>query len=211
MAGPEPRLRLDLARKDEVTQSKPEREMKMPSPRLIALVALLTVISSAYAASPYSGQEARDIKALSTEDVHAYLSGKGMGFAKAAELNGYPGPSHVLELAPALGLTADQKKRTESLFKDMEAKAIGVGRPLVEEERRLDKLFSTRTVTGESLHSTLARIGELQSQLRRIHLEAHLAQVAILTPLQVAKYNELRGYRTAQPDGGKGHPQGHRH
>ena len=66
--------------------------------------------------SPYVGQESRGIKALSPEDVDAYLAGKGMGLAKAAELNGYPGPAHVLELASQLSLTSDQRARTQALF-----------------------------------------------------------------------------------------------
>lgn len=150
------------------------------------------------AASPYAGQDLRDIKALSPEDTEAYLSGKGMGFAKAAELNGYPGPSHVLALAPDLALTAEQTRRTQSLFKSMESKAIALGRPLVEEERRLDELFSTKAITRDSLAQSLTRIGELHAQLRQVHLETHLAQIEILTPAQVAKYMALRGYLGGQ-------------
>ena len=33
---------------------------------------------------PYAGDEARDIKALSAEEVKQYLSGAGMGYAKPA-------------------------------------------------------------------------------------------------------------------------------
>jgi hypothetical protein len=33
-----------------------------------------------------------------------------MGMAKAAELNGYPGPRHVLDLSPELHLTDAQTK-----------------------------------------------------------------------------------------------------
>ena len=49
--------------------------------------------------SPYAGQQTRAIKALSPEDLAGLLNGEGRGMAKAAELNGYPGPVHVLELA----------------------------------------------------------------------------------------------------------------
>lgn len=38
--------------------------------------------------TPYAGQEKREIKALSSEDINGYLTGHGMGFAKAAELEG---------------------------------------------------------------------------------------------------------------------------
>ena len=169
---------------------------------------ILLNLANANPPSPYSGQEFREIKALSSEDVQAYLSGKGMGLAKAAELNGYPGPSHVLALASELGLTVEQKQLTESLFKNMESKAISLGRPLVEEERKLDQMFAEKMVTPESLDQSLMRIGELQAQVRRAHLEAHLAQAKILTPAQISKYVMLRGY-TGTP-GTEGHA-GHKH
>ncbi|MBW2146214.1 MAG: hypothetical protein JRI22_04235 [Deltaproteobacteria bacterium] len=53
---------------------------------------------------PYAGGERRSIKALSPELVQDYLNGKGMGLSLAAELNHYPGPAHVLELASELNL-----------------------------------------------------------------------------------------------------------
>ena len=170
---------------------------------------LLFNLANASPPSPYSGQESRETKALSSEDIQAYLSGKGLGLAKAAELNGYPGPSHVLALASELGLTADQKQRTESLFKSMESKAISLGRPLVEEERKLDRMFAEKRITQESLDQSLTRIGELQAQVRRAHLEAHLAQAEILTLAQVSKYMMLRGYtNTPGIEGHAGHKHG---
>jgi Spy/CpxP family protein refolding chaperone len=144
--------------------------------------------------SPYVGQEFREIKALSAQEISDYLSGKGMGLAKAAELNGYPGPAHVLELAAQLDLTLDQKTKTEVLFKKMQARAIPLGKELVEEERALDRLFGSRTVNSQSLAQALARIGRLQGQVRQVHLDAHVEQTALLTPAQVEKYNRLRGY-----------------
>jgi Spy/CpxP family protein refolding chaperone len=156
-------------------------------------------------ATPYAGQETRDIKSLSPEDVQAYLGGKGMGLAKAAELNGYPGPAHVLELASRLQLTEEQRTRTQALFESMEAKAISLGRALVERERALDGLFASKAATPERLSALLAEIGTLQAQVRGAHLEAHVAQVAILTSAQTARYAELRGY------GGTKAPHGHTH
>ena len=114
--------------------------------------------------------------------------------AKAAELNGYPGPAHVLELASQLSLTPEQRSRTEALFASMESKAIALGRALVDEERRLDQLFATKTVTAEELARSLGTIGALQGKVRGAHLEAHLTQAAILTPEQNARYARLRGY-----------------
>ncbi|WP_341677252.1 periplasmic heavy metal sensor [Niveibacterium sp. SC-1] len=166
---------------------------------LVALSASLTCHAEVVTVSSYAGQESRDVKALSPEDVQAYLSGKGMGLAKAAELNGYPGPSHVLTLSAQLGLTPEQKKQTEALFASMEANAISAGAPLVEEERKLDRLFATRSITPELLTSALERIAQLQAKVRAAHLEAHLAQVRILSPEQVALYMQLRGYSSDEP------------
>ena len=158
------------------------------------MLALLAVSAVADSQSPYVGQESREIKALSPQEISDYLSGRGMGLAKAAELNGYPGPAHVLELAAQLDLTPEQKTQTEALLKKMQARAIPLGKELVEEERALDRLFVSRAVNSESLKQVLARIGRLQGQVRQVHLDAHVEQTALLTLAQVEKYNRLRGY-----------------
>lgn len=160
---------------------------------------------AANSASPYAAQEQREIKALAPEDVEAYISGQGMGLAKAAELNGYPGPAHVLAMASELQLTPDQKQRSQILFNRMQARAQELGRSLVARERELDEQFASRTITPESLEALVRGIGELQAQVRAAHLEAHLAQLAILTPAQVDKYAELRGYTSAVPHNGHAH------
>ena len=167
----------------------------------IAIVALLSALGIAsfvyanqHARSPYAGQETRGIKSLSEREVQDYLAGRGMGLAKAAELNHYPGPAHVLELADRLGLSPDQKTRTQALFKQMESKARDLGKALVEEEGRLDRTFASRTISREQLKSSLGEIAKLQGELRQAHLEAHLTQAEILTHEQVRKYVELRGY-----------------
>lgn len=174
----------------------------------LAIAATISHAASTGATNPYAGQESREIKALSAEQVQDYLSGKGMGLAKAAEFNGYPGPSHVLALAAELSLSTRQRQLTEALFETMETRAKAIGRALVDEERRLDRLFASRSIAPESLAQALQRLGELQAQVRQAHLEAHLAQVEILTPMQVAAYLKLRGY------GGAGKAEetaGHRH
>jgi Spy/CpxP family protein refolding chaperone len=157
-------------------------------------VLLLVSACAGSPSSPYAGQQSRDVKALSTEEVESLLAGKGMGFAKAAELNGFPGPAHVLELAPELRLTDEQRRQTEALFASMQEAAKSAGRALVDEERRLDASFRTKTVTSENLAGSLSRIGELQARVRAAHLEAHLAQARILTDEQSARYASLRGY-----------------
>ena len=162
--------------------------------RLAATALLSLIAATVLAASPYAGEEGRDIKALSAEDVNAYLTGQGMGFAKVAELNGYAGPKHVLELAGELELTAEQRTRTQALFASMQTRAVALGRQLVDEERKLDRLFAGASITESSLQESVARIGALQADVRAAHLEAHLEQAKILTPEQRAHYLRLRGY-----------------
>jgi Spy/CpxP family protein refolding chaperone len=164
--------------------------------RFATAAVLSLIVSNVPAASPYAGEEGRDIKALSAQDVDAYLTGKGMGFAKAAELNGYAGPKHVLELASELALTAGQRDRTQMLFASMQTKAVALGRQLVDEERKLDRLFASATVTQASLQESVTRIGSLQADVRAAHLDAHLEQAKILTAEQRAMYVRLRGYDT---------------
>ncbi len=77
--------------------------------------------------SPYSGQEARDIKALSPDEIADLNAGRGMGLALAAELNGYPGPRHVLDLAQELQLTAEQRRQTGDLFDAMRMETSALG------------------------------------------------------------------------------------
>src|SRR5262245_30244314 len=85
--------------------------------------------------SPYSRQERREIKAPSKEEVDGYLSGDGMGFAKAGELNHYPGPKHVLDLAKQLNLSDEQQTTAQSIFDRMKSNAVSLGKQLVEKEQ----------------------------------------------------------------------------
>src|SRR5215469_14793256 len=74
----------------------------MSRPILLTVLFICVVGGPVLAADmPYAGQEARTIKALSDDDIAALRKGEGMGMAKAAELNGYPGPVHVLALRTA--------------------------------------------------------------------------------------------------------------
>lgn len=162
----------------------------------LAGIILMICCSTVYARddSPYQGQQNREIKSLSTDDIGAYLEGKGMGLAKAAELNHYPGPRHVLDLSDKLALTEMQKKETQALFASMQAKAMAVGKQIIDHESLLDSLFRNGDINTQRLDSVLQQIGRLQTQLRFIHLNTHLAQKAILTAQQIERYDRLRGY-----------------
>jgi Spy/CpxP family protein refolding chaperone len=143
---------------------------------------------------PYTGQETRAIKALSEDDVRAYLNGEGMGLAKAAEFNRYPGPKHVLELADALALTPDQRKKVAAVHARMRDAAVALGKQVVDAERTLDTAFARSAIDTAGLRAKVGHIAELQGALRVAHLAAHLETRAILTPAQVDRYVSLRGY-----------------
>ena len=155
--------------------------------------------------APYAGQQTRPIKALSADDIAALLNGDGMGMAKAAELNGYPGPRHVLDLSAQLALTPDQRRQIQAVFERMNAAARPLGAQLVERERSLDQLFRSGDVSPDRLAAETGRIGDLQGRLRAVHLGAHLATRALLTTDQIALYKHLRGYD------GQSAPAQHRH
>lgn len=177
--------------------------------RLTAAVLLAGLPAAAQTeTSPYAGLEGREIKALSAEEIEALLDGAGMGFAMAAELNRYPGPKHVLELAGELGLSAEQRAATERVFEEMRTEARALGAELVEGERQLDCLFRAGEVSGETLDRQVAAIAALRGRLRAAHLRAHLRMREILSADQVARYVELRGYESAG-QGPAAHHDGH--
>lgn len=173
--------------------------------KTLICAALLLTSAAALAQTPYAGMQRRPIKALSEQQVADLGAGRGMGLAVAAELNGYPGPSHLLELADKLDLSAEQRARVQGLFDSMKAEAVPLGTKLIEQEAGLDRLFAGRTVTPESLRTQTAVVAATQGTLRETHLKYHLSTVAILTPGQMQRYAELRGYGSSAP------AHGHRH
>ena len=145
--------------------------------------------------SVYAGMQSRDIKSLSDQQMMDLRAGKGASFALPAELNGYPGPSHTLELASQLELSEEQKAKTKRLFEQMQAEAKVLGDQLISSEYELDHLFKEKKATPESVQEAVAKAARVQGQLRASHLRYHLSMVDVLTPAQVARYNQLRGYQ----------------
>src|SRR3979409_1276905 len=141
----------------------------------LAVVAVMLAVASAIAQTPYGGMQTRSIKALSDQQIADLQAGRGMGLALAAELNGYPGPSHVLELADKLGLSADQRAGVQRQFDSMKAEAVPLGSRLIEQESDLDKQFANRTVTAESLKTSVEAVAATQGILRETHLKYHLS------------------------------------
>ena len=149
--------------------------------------------------SKYIGQEQRDIKSLSNEDIKELRAGAGWGLAKAAELNGLPGPKHILEMKKEIELTDEQEKMIIALYKDMNKEAIELGNKLIEYEEELNNRFAERNIDEKILDELLGKISETYKLLRFTHLSAHLKTPSILTENQIKKYNKLRGYSSDDP------------
>jgi hypothetical protein len=159
----------------------------------LAIVAAVGQTSD-QAPQPYAGLQSRDIKALSDQDIADLKAARGMGLAFAAELNGYPGPRHVLELAAPLGLSEQQRHSMGQLFEAMKDEAVALGERLITAERDLDRDFAARTITPERLKAATATIAALRGELQETHLKYHLSTAALLNPDQMRRYGELRGY-----------------
>ena len=164
-------------------------------------VALVLIAGGSFAQShqPYVGLQSRPVKALSDRLIADLRAGRGMTMALPAELNGYPGPLHVIEHAKALALTSSQLARMRRLYDDMKTEAVALGERLIAQETELDRQFSSHTVTGSTLVEATATIGKTQGELRATHLRYHLLAVEILTRDQLRRYAELRGYGGSEP------------
>ncbi|MFA6954649.1 MAG: periplasmic heavy metal sensor [Thermoanaerobaculia bacterium] len=143
---------------------------------------------------PYAGQESRAVKSLSNDETKALLSGAGMGLAKPAELNHYPGPKHAIDLAAELEMTSEQVAAARNAFDAMKRDATRLGSEIVAKEASLDQLFASGKATDAEVAAATSEIAALQGRLRATHLRAHLRMHEIMTPEQIAAYDAKRGY-----------------
>lgn len=93
-----------------------------------------------------------------------------------------------------IGLAAEQVAKLDVIFKDMQQKAIIEGKRLIEREKALEDAFRAGPISDETLRKLLAQIEASRSELRYIHLAAHLTSPPVLTSDQIKLYNKLRGY-----------------
>jgi Spy/CpxP family protein refolding chaperone len=190
-----------------LSTSKPSPSEERMNRKVLAAIAVVLAVPAACASeTPYAGEQQRRIKALSDQEVAALMAGAGLGYAKAAELNSHPGPMHALELADRLELTAQQRQALADLMSRHRAEARSLGAELVRLEADLDRMFAERTADADAVQDKTAEIASVQARLRASHLVTHIAATALLTPWQVARYDELRGYgRGGSPGGHQRH------
>jgi hypothetical protein len=177
----------------------------------LALLGIITACSSQNEAaaepvattptpSPYRKLLDSEIRGIDDKTIEEYLTGKGMGLALPAELNGYPGPRHVIDLADDLELSPEQLTLIQALFDEMQPQAIALGEEILVAEAALEEDFRQQKIDETSLESQLQTIATLQARLRFVHLSTHLATIDILSLHQVTLYNSLRGYSDVPAD-----------
>ncbi|MGL4441288.1 MAG: hypothetical protein ACRCUE_18690 [Bosea sp. (in: a-proteobacteria)] len=171
--------------------------------RIAFLAALLWPISALAqdhaAHSSYAGFEAREIKSLSDAELDDLRRSAGWGLASSAELNGVPGPAHLLELKDQIGLSADQVSAIETIFAAMQSEAQDAGVRFIEAEAAIEAAFRAGNLEQQQLRALIETSAAAQAELRYIHLVRHLETPPLLSQEQIAQYNALRGYGESDP------------
>ncbi len=143
--------------------------------------------------------EDRDIKSLSRVDIEDLRAGRGWGLALPAELNGVPGPAHLLELRDQIPLSDEQVLSIQEIFAAMQAEAQAAGERFIAAEAAIEAGFRAGDLTPEALHALIETSAHARANLRFIHLARHLETPPILSAEQIARYQELRGYGAVDP------------
>jgi Spy/CpxP family protein refolding chaperone len=144
----------------------------------------------------YASQRMDEVKTLSADEIQGLLNGEGMGMARAAELNHYPGPRHVLDLASQLQLSESQRSKAQEIYNRMRDEAVHLGRAILFKEGELDHIFKKDEADSNELKTLVMKIVRLRGELRLVHLLAHLEMKRVLSKGQIEKYDELQGYKT---------------
>lgn len=145
-----------------------------------------------------AGHQGRGHEAMQAREFRNLQQGRGMRMGRVADVNGYPGPMHVLEHAEALELSQGQLERSQEIRNRVKTRAPELGGQIVDAEKRLEAMFADGTVNPARMDSLLLEIAELRAHLRSLHLTAHLDQAAVLTEEQITKYKELRAADQAE-------------
>ncbi len=181
----------------------------------VSFMAILALTGAAIASaqphemSPHAGKQSRQIASLSDNDVAAIRKGTGWGLALPAEINGAPGPRHVLDFAEPLDLSDDQIAQITAVFEEMKRSAISAGDEFIAAEKALNDAFQRGGLDQSELARLVEQAGETRAGLRLVHLSAHLKTLPLLTEKQVELYAQLRGYADAGDDPCATVPEGH--
>ena len=115
-----------------------------------------------------------------------------------AERNLFPAPHTAIFMANDLGLSETQRRQLHELQLALDSQVATIGRRIQAEEARLDRAFMENVIDSGRIDGLTARIGALQAQLRAARLRSHLATRDLLSPEQLLRYAELRGFEAAE-------------
>ena len=145
---------------------------------------------------PYASLDKRGVASFPDDEVAGIRDGRGMGYALPAELNGYPGPMHILELAAELEITAAQRSEIEVLFQRMKDRARAAGEAYVAAEMALDQVFKSQKADAQTIAQLTRNADAKRADKRLAHLDAHIEARRLLSEPQLQRYATLRGYGT---------------
>ena len=157
-----------------------------------ALVAAQSTSHGSHGAESSASPAHRRMHAALEERKGVISRGLGAGLAFPADQNGYPGPLHVLELKDVLKLTAQQERQVEALQTAMFTASRPASSRLLEAEARLRRLFADARADEPGVRSAVAETEHAWTELRLVHLFAHLETRAVLTEEQRRLYQEAR-------------------
>ncbi|MEW5843537.1 MAG: hypothetical protein AB1775_09780 [Bacteroidota bacterium] len=145
-----------------------------------------------YSQSKVDTKNYNALKSLSKEHIEGLLNGESMGMAKAAELNGYPGPRQILDYIEELKLNDNQVDQLRLIYVKEKEEAIKLGRSIIDEERKLNELFSNKTANPQNLEDNLIKIAVQNGKLRYVHLKAHYEARKLLSEKQINLYYKIK-------------------
>ena len=162
---------------------------------LFAVASTSALAQHTHTMSPYAHTQSSEVSTLTPEEVRELRNGEGMGLARPAELNQFPGPKHLLELVSDLDLSQPQIARIKAIRKKMKMRAIAKGKEILETELHLANLFASGHPSVAEMNRITEHLGVMRGKLQAIHLLAHIESARELTADQIESYDRLRGYR----------------
>jgi Spy/CpxP family protein refolding chaperone len=118
--------------------------------------------------------------------------GEGGGMGMLAEMYGYPGPKHLLDIHDSLRMGPGQVQRIANLYDEMRAAAAGKGQMIIVKEEELEDLFGSGRADEPTVRKLASEIGRMRGDLRAVHLTAHLKAWGLLTEEQRTRYKAIR-------------------
>lgn len=161
---------------------------------MLAMISMPTTAQHVHESSSYAHSRGAEVTSLTDEEVRALRQGEGMGLARAAELNHFPGPRHLLDLASDLDLSEVQIRRIRAIHDRMKSQAVAKGEDIIKVEKHLAELFASGDPSTRKLTQVTEHLGAMRGQLQAIHLLAHIEAAKELSAGQIREYDRLRGY-----------------